>query len=363
MTAIDNLIHAIYAIVSADEAVEPMLVALAQQFECGSAALFYLNSARPTANITTAHGPFRSHEVLDLYQREYAMLDPAPAAMARLRVGEVASTDDIFQHTMDRHRRFIDEFYNPLGLYGAMGGPIVTAAGQVGMVAVHRGQERAAFRPDELADLARLIPHLARAIELRQRFFALTSQVEALNATLEPMSIGLLVLENGLVTEANASARSILARADGLTLDPLGRLDTSDREFREKLRAHLTADLGGCVGTIRRSHGSRYGVRIRPIGGDPGRYRCAVVICDPDSARVDATQLVGDLYRLSRQAARLVVALLDGCTIETFARDSCISRHTAKFHLKAAFAATGTRRQSDLIRIVSPIVQALSSAL
>ena len=89
--------------------------------------------------------------------------------------------------------------------------------------------------------------------------------------------------------------------------------------------------------------------------------RAIVLISDPERGPTDPTRLLMDIFGLTAPSAQLVVALLDGADLAAYAKQAGRSVNTAKFHLKAAFAATGTRRQIDLIRAVNAVVRDLGS--
>jgi hypothetical protein len=87
----ESIIEAIYSSITQDDMFPIVLELLARRFRCVGAALIYVDPGRPAAAIAAGHGPTGRPEVQDLYRREYARDDPAPAAFARLRVGDTLS--------------------------------------------------------------------------------------------------------------------------------------------------------------------------------------------------------------------------------------------------------------------------------
>ena len=63
---------------------------------------------------------------------------------------------------------------------------------------------------------------------------------------------------------------------------------------------------------------------------------------------------------ISSRAAELVAAMLEGETLNAFCARQNMSRNTAKYHLRAAFHATGTSRQADLLRRATAVVRDLA---
>ena len=245
----DQLLVTLYAGVTRDDAFSQMLALLAHRYDCPSAVLLYMDEGRPEADIAVCFGPLEDPAVRERYETRYAALDPAPGAMAALRLGAVATTHRLFSPEDRERSRFFQDFYRPLGLEEALGGPITAGHGRLGIVAVHRGPDRPPFSEAEMLSLERLVPHLARAIELRTAFFQLESRVATLQAAVEPVSVGVMIFDrDGALTHANTAARAILARADGLSIDRHGRLLIADGPSRAALEKILAGPgIGGPV--------------------------------------------------------------------------------------------------------------------
>jgi DNA-binding CsgD family transcriptional regulator len=94
--------------------------------------------------------------------------------------------------------------------------------------------------------------------------------------------------------------------------------------------------------------------------------RFGLILRDPRQARPqpDARQL-HDLFGLTAAESRIANALLAGQTVETIARDASVRRDTVRAHVKRMLSKTGTRRQSDLLKLLVktlPNLRSLSGA-
>lgn len=67
--------------------------------------------------------------------------------------------------------------------------------------------------------------------------------------------------------------------------------------------------------------------------------------------------MMAALYRLTPSEAALVKALAGGLTAEAFAESRQVALATVKTQLQQVFAKTGTRRQSELMRLVYSIAR------
>jgi DNA-binding CsgD family transcriptional regulator len=56
----------------------------------------------------------------------------------------------------------------------------------------------------------------------------------------------------------------------------------------------------------------------------------------------------------------LLAALADGEELSAYAERAGISMNTVRFHLKTAYARTGAKRQSELVRLVTAALRDLA---
>jgi DNA-binding CsgD family transcriptional regulator len=156
---------------------------------------------------------------------------------------------------------------------------------------------------------------------------------------------------------ANRSAHALLDRAQGLSLGAHG-LRVADAPAAQGLRRLLSrpADEDGGGGAI---HVPRAGARplallVTPltrgaVGSGPLH---AVFITDPDAEIETPVATLTRLYGLTATESEVAGELLAGRTPEELAAQLGISIHTARTHVKHILAKTGTRRQSELLRLL-----------
>ena len=76
-----------------------------------------------------------------------------------------------------------------------------------------------------------------------------------------------------------------------------------------------------------------------------------IFVHDPEGRIVDADEVLRASLGLTPSAARLVAALASNHDLKSFAEREGLSIHTVRYHLRTAFARTGTRTQADLVRL------------
>lgn len=356
----DTILAALYESVLHDDALDTVVALLAKRYVCPSGALVFVGRTSALADVATYHGSFDGSAVLR-YRTHYALLDPAPAAMARLPLCQAAATDRLFDRDRE-HQQFLQEFYYPLGIVEAMGAPVLRENGEVGVISVLRGADRPAFDDDEIASLSHLAPHIGRTLRLRSAFFEIRTRVEDLSGAVEPTRAALMVLSPaGVLRHANAAARAILHRGDAFSLDAGGRLKAAHRGLGRALA--LETGRGGAAGvalTMRVPRGESdrfYAVRAWRRTEDAN---LVIAISDPDAAPSAVAPILKTLFGLTDGSVQIVTDLLAGLTLQEHAAMRGVSANTARFRLKVAFRATGTARQADLVRIVSNTIRDLA---
>jgi DNA-binding CsgD family transcriptional regulator len=160
----------------------------------------------------------------------------------------------------------------------------------------------------------------------------------------------------------------MLAMADGLHVSN-GHLCTSFRNQQAALDALLATALdvsgigaGGSLLVTRPSERRPLVLRITPLREPPSpfeRFRPAALvrIIDPDAAPgADTAHLWRTLYGLTPAETRLLAVLLrcvDG--LPEAAADLGVAYSTARTQLSAIFEKTGTRSQSQLVRLATQL--------
>ncbi len=228
---------------------------------------------------------------------------------------------------------------------------------------------RLAAHDDAAAQLlANFAPVLDRAMRLFLDMVATQRSLRVGDSVLEASRLAVLAVRgDGMILHANARARMLLGAQDGL-LDQHGRLRCTRPAESERLLATIAdmaqrqcaasdAPVYDLLSVARDGDDVPLTVIVRP-GPDFGPatsplQRSAIVVArDPAWAPLLPPQTLLALFSLSKAEAALASELVRGASLEDAAADLAISRNTAKSQLQAIFQKTGTKRQSDLIRLV-----------
>ena len=248
----------------------------------------------------------------------------------------------------------------------------VTSPELVAGVALMRSKRAGAFDVEEVARLAAVAPHVARAARLRHVVQSLRDEIEDLRRALDCAIGAVAVLDRaGRVLCANAAAEALLAQRDGLytELGVLRAVVPDETRALEAViaKAALLADARrpGVVPAhlapfvrISRSDGVPVGATFLPLRARNivrARARGARVLAvfhDPKRIlRIDRA-LAAKLHGLTPTEAELAAALAEGRTLAEFAEARGCSEQTGRTHLKRILEKTGTSRQADLVRVL-----------
>lgn len=344
---------------------------LCGMFDVPSAALLDFDAARPEVSAQATIGPF-SGDNLVRYERDFAAIDPAPPALMTQPVGSAIPTYRLLPEETRRPGVFFNEFFRPLGLEECLGGALASTKGRFAMVGLHRTPDRKPFDDADIARLEELMPHLARALGLRRTFVELERKAGALSQACDRLAAGVIALDaDGRSLFVNAAARAIANANDGLSIDRAGRLFTFDRAAGIRL-AELEANVraGGAGGILRvpRADGKpAYPIMVAPFftgdGVDNGKPRprgVMFVVHDPQRRANPAAETIAALFGLPPGTASLVAAIAADEDLAAYAGRAGISMNTVHYHMKSAYARTGVKRQSELVRMVTAALRDLA---
>ena len=272
-----------------------------------------------------------------------------------------------------RQELYRTEFYNdwiaPQRMSHALFGIVLKAKRLVAFTNPVRYEGARPFSEEDLDLLRQLNSHLQKAVQLHLRILDLQSRQEAAAEALDRWRLGFILLSGkGEVVFMNRSAEAILKQDDGLLLhgNGLRAATLPDALLLRKLTAGATGtalqpalDLepGGAMALSRPSGKRPLELLVTPACQNRWleleRGAAAIVfVSDHEEAEEADTALLRCLYGLSRAEAEFASLLLQGKEIKEITGELHISRNTAKTHVSHLLQKTGTRRQSELLRLL-----------
>jgi DNA-binding CsgD family transcriptional regulator len=224
------------------------------------------------------------------------------------------------------------------------------------------------FAEDEIALLARLVPHFHQALCLHRRLKETEAVYDAQRELTDCLPVGVILVDaRGRVLDANRRAETILRRRDGLVQER-ETLSAAEPGESRALRALLVRDAatgapggwlpGDMLRISRPSERRSLQVLVTRLSRDTAPARdsrrpaAAVLVSDPEDGPELIEEHVRRLHGLTAAEARTAVDLAYGLSVREIADRAGVQQNTVRWHLKQIYAKTGTHRQVELVRLV-----------
>ncbi len=234
-----------------------------------------------------------------------------------------------------------------------------------------RGPESRSYTAEDCERMALLAPHLKQATRLHAKFAEIDLTGSSTDAVLDRVPIGIVVTgRSGEIAFANAFARELLGREDGLAATPGNALSASDaaasRELSRLIARAVDEAEAGIQGpgqglpVPRRPGHAPLSLLIAPLWSNIGRYRLSpldrpmavVFITDPERRSQAPAEVLQTLFGLTAAEARVLEQLVLGLSLAEIAAVLGKGEETIRSQLKSILHKTATHRQADLIALV-----------
>ncbi|MET3410013.1 MULTISPECIES: helix-turn-helix transcriptional regulator [unclassified Methylobacterium] len=241
-----------------------------------------------------------------------------------------------------------------------VGTTIPLSTGDIAIVTAERRAQTGPHEASVLPGLDALRPHLVRACELSAQFSCERGRVTT--ATLSQIGLPAAVLSaSGRVLTMNARLQE---REEVL---PPGQ--HGGQLFKSLINSKLLQDaIGNVVGGRRpaqtmpvRSYSDHrpqiaHVMRLKQRPGDVfGASAVLLVLVHVGARAVPDDGLLNMLFDLTPAEARLLQALAGGLRLQSYAESVGVQTSTVRTQLNSIFNKTGTKRQADLLSIVTSL--------
>ena len=339
------------------------------------AALIAHDLARDDHRILAAKGD----EILSsghLYEDYYWQFDQWTSSFCQSsKKGKVILGEEVWPKQELLKSVYFNEFLSKYDISQLLGSPFMAKPGVFESISLYRGPNEDSFGEEQLSVLKIINPHLEMALETRRKLLSLESKISDLENALNSLQSALILVdESGKVCFMNRMAERTIAQSDCLSIHN-GRLIASRSQETSKIRATVEKAIALSKGDqsvecgvlpINRAGRRPVHVFITPASSNglalPGRAAAFIFIDDLDLQPLVPADVLRTLFGLTPAETRLALSIHAGNSVSESAEHNGVGRETAKSQMSAILAKTGTRRQGELVKLLSRLrVQTLQN--
>ena len=266
---------------------------------------------------------------------------------------------------------FYNDFFKPNDMHYSLGLKVPLGNLPAAYITCQRPQKKGPFGEREGLVYETLLPHLQRALTLYLQFTQMQSSVLGLETALDSLEHAVFGLNRDKrVILSNGQAEAICLSKDAICLCN-GTLSSVFFEQNRRLQLALSdaVDAKSVTGIPsgtsllidRKSRKNPLRVMVTPflssLPGTSAQLAALVFVSDPASRPQSRGTTLRALYALSPTEARVADSLLQGLAVREVANELGLTLETARFHTKRVLAKTGTRRQTELMRLMLSLPQ------
>jgi DNA-binding CsgD family transcriptional regulator len=335
----------------------------------GSGAILHWSHSRPlTPSSTSVCSAGADPYLCPLYASYYMDLEQVIAHEEGLPVGAVFAASDALGAEQLHASAFGNLWLRPQGCTDVLISVLERSADCLVRLLVTRHEQQGAVDERARHTLTLLAPHLQRAVRVAKLLDHSYSRALALDETLKQLTTAVIFVDRGgRLVEANRAGLQRLAEGDIVYWSsgrPRLRPMTSDTRLQTLLATGTDTRASGDFDSdtsalLERGNGERVALKLLPLpyrrrrGGTAPQAAAAILLAHHVPALTQRIQWAARHYAFTPAEARVVQALMGGCTIGTVARQLGVTAATVKTHLQHVFDKTDTRRQVDLVKRIA----------
>jgi DNA-binding CsgD family transcriptional regulator len=307
-------------------------------------------------------------EYLKSYRSRYNKVSPLIPIASSGGVGDPIAVSDNLRYEEFQRTTFFREWANPQGLIDALQ---VNLEKTVATVTFVVGVRHASAGPadEEMRRRMHLLwPHFRRALSIGKTIDLHKVEAAAFADTFDGLAPAVFLVDaDAHIVHANVSGHALLER--GATLCRIdGKLVASDARANHLLRSMFASAAAGdeTIGTqgiavpISAGDGERSVAYVLSLTAGTrrrvGNMYSAVAAVFVRRAALDmrlSLQALADTFELTPAEMRVLATITEVGGVHDTARVLGVAETTIKTHLKHIFEKTGTKRQTDLIKLVN----------
>ncbi len=360
----ESLLARLYDGVTAQNGFQDFLAVFAQAFDLAAMTLIIQHRETHEMKGLWLHGI--TPEWAERYALNYVHDDMLAQHVMNAPIGHFyASNLDVAQPELVPQTSFYREWVAPQGFSDGAGAVILREGHWFTQSFMLRAAGKPPYTREELARLDALVPHMQRALQMRERFAALQASRDVLAGGLDVLAMPTILFdEHSRVAHMNRRAMDLLADSKALRLEARHLIAAdggASRRLNFEISNAIRVSRGEAIALnevvlVPRSGKMPLMLMVAPLrlgGGQAQEHGAALAFAfDPEATPDLTTGRIRKLFGLTEAEAALAVALCSGKTLDDVAREKSVAPSTVKTHLKHVFNKTGANRQTELVSLL-----------
>lgn len=355
-----------------DAAMEPTLWQRALGSICqfvggSSAALFWHDSATQRSEALYLFN--EDAHYTQLYFEKYMPMNPVFPAATFMEAGVVHTTNDIIPQDELEKTQFYKEWIEPQGIVDAIAVNLEKGTMRSSLLNIRTDKNIGMADKCMRQRLELLVPHVQRAVAIGRLFDQGEAKRDALTQTLDHVEAAVvLVGADGTIVHANDPATRMLAEGK-LIAQENGRLRALSREdgvlhnaFASAAKGDSSVGVQGVAVPLLDGAQQRWLAHVLPLTSGKRKEAgatydavAAVFIRKSPVETPPTLETLAKAHKLTATEVRVLACMLKANGVKAMAEMLGLSQATVKTHLHNLFRKTGTRRQSDLVKLLAGI--------
>jgi DNA-binding CsgD family transcriptional regulator/PAS domain-containing protein len=290
------------------------------------------------------------------FAQTYATLSPFVIATAIAEEGKAVNPITMIGREDYERGRFYKEWSAPQRYHDYVGSILLRQPHAIYTIAFGRTIDRPLFTEQDLHILEFLTPHVTRALQFSERLNTFEVERAELLSTLDALAAAIILLDrDGRIRQINTSALNLVEAHQGV-INRKGTLVFSDAAMQHQFKSILASETDqAAILQSKLGNGMQVQLLARNITGEKKLVgdRILVVFDRPVAKTPPMAANVSKKFGLTIAELRVLLLLVDGCSIKRIAVDLGNSQYTIKTHISHMFEKTGTHTQRDLLKAVS----------
>ena len=300
------------------------------------------------------------------YFKKYIHYNPLLPAMVMIDVGRISSNSEQLVPSEFFETRFYKEWAKPQGLIDNVFCNLERSATSAAGFVVFRHERDGLVDAKTFELFGAIVPHLRRAVLIGNVIEHKTTEAQGFSDLLDRIRAGVFVVDaSGNISYSNRAGNEIVRAGDYLR-SAGGKLSARQSEANQLLQEAFRAAGDGDAAISNKSvampllaaDGTRYLANLLPLKrrratGIDAKATAAVFVQKAEIELPNQPEVIASAYKLTKTELQVLLALVQLGGGPEIAEALGVGSGTVKTHLRSLFRKTGTKHQTDLVRLVA----------